>query len=474
MTWRVLMLVLASVWTWHATALAQRDTQEANQGVGRVDGATTAADGAKQTDDDTKAKEDGCGALDASIERTGEQARNLMQTLDECIKTAKAQKHNADAHAAKTESLLKPGAPDGLKKFEEATLAAAEAGRRLVLLQKRRDDAKEIENQAELREKQAAAAQALEDAQACREAATKKAGESELDDAKAAVKDARKKTKVASGVAERLRGRTSELRALIERQKGEREVLRQWLQAAEAQATRTDLTAQDKAQLTTRKKELSAQIDASRESQELLEEIAKATEDDTQALEQKVEEAEKEDDLLVEQNLKRIELKNGDRVSYGVTLAAVRLRATRDPSQDARERDYQPEAEFVPTLLGLRVVYEPSPSPWRIRTAGEPLQLIGIEFALYLEKADGNALESLSAGVGLTLMEGLLGVGLAFDVYRQVPVKGGHAETGIMPWALSRGGEVTAENVSVMVTIGLEPIVKALTGSTDENGGAAP
>jgi hypothetical protein len=188
--------------------------------------------------------------------------------------------------------------------------------------------------------------------------------------------------------------------------------------------------------------------------------------DDAQALEREVSKSEADNEAISDEKLEDISFSSGDTIRYGLTLAAARLRVTRSPTEEARLRDYKPEAEFVPTLIGFRIVYSPHVSPWRLESSGSPLQLLSIEFPLYLEKAKGNSLAAVSAGVGLTFVNGLLGIGLAFDVYRAVPVAGGTTRIGILPWALSRTGEVTAENVAVMLTLGLESLVTRLSGGS--------
>lgn len=410
------------------------------------------------------ARKDLCAAPSTGLLELGDTAAADEERLATCCRCAK------EAHDAALKLLEKPPANAPLAPLLEAEAETAAAAEEATI---RHESAKLLRAYAALSGEIKAARAELTTSKEKREAAKEKATEDEVKDAKEKVDEAESATAKARKMLDKIDSDLLKLKTQLAKEQGTHEARQAWLSEVQVQLARA-VDDDEKARLNGYRRKIEAQQAASVELQSVLQKLTNATAEQQEELAQAVEESEQRNKALSDKALKQIALKNGDRISYGVTLAAVRLRATRDPNQDARLRDYQPEADFVPTLVGLRIVYEPSGGPWRLDTAGEPMQLIGIEFPLYLEKGTGNSLESLSAGVGLTLVDGLLGVGLAFDVYRVVKVKGGQTETGIMPWTLSRTGEVTAENVAVMVTIGLDPIVNALSGSTDADGEEAP
>lgn len=167
-----------------------------------------------------------------------------------------------------------------------------------------------------------------------------------------------------------------------------------------------------------------------------------------------------------------VSLRNGMTLQYGPTLSLLQYSVIRPDSEPAASRDYRPRLQFVPTTIGFQFNARPSGNPWRIQKSdGKFYQLMsfGGIFLVSVDTKDASR-GALSLGATLGFFDGLLSMGLGFDLYRGIPVRGANqqaagatAYTGVLAWAFSPRGEVTPENVFFVVSLGLEPLVTALS-----------
>ncbi|MCA9640451.1 MAG: hypothetical protein H6718_16360 [Polyangiaceae bacterium] len=164
----------------------------------------------------------------------------------------------------------------------------------------------------------------------------------------------------------------------------------------------------------------------------------------------------------------RHELKTGT-LAYGPTATLLRFNATRRSSEAGRNRRYEPDLQLVNGELGFQFVWEPN--SWGKKTkSGGHLQLAGVGGA-FLFNVVKDRQRSLSLATQLTFFNNSLGLGLGFDLYRQIPISTsstdpaeGIAHTGLLAWSFSGEGELTAENVFFVASINLASLVKGLSG----------
>ena len=71
----------------------------------------------------------------------------------------------------------------------------------------------------------------------------------------------------------------------------------------------------------------------------------------------------------------------------------------------------------------------------------------------------------------LGFFENAISIGVGVDLYRGIPVLGangsagaGTAHTGVLSWAFSPEGEVTPENVFVLLSLSLTRIIGSVSG----------
>lgn len=167
------------------------------------------------------------------------------------------------------------------------------------------------------------------------------------------------------------------------------------------------------------------------------------------------------------------EFARGDRLRYGPTVSLVRVSALRDPAEPGRLRNYEARYEIVPAEFGFQFLFAPHNTPWRyVMKDGKQFQLLSAGGVL-LARIDQDDVQrgNLSLAITLNFFEEILGLGVGVDLYRGVPVQGADgvsgsdtAFTGLLAWSLTRRGEVTPENVFFVVTLGLEPLVRSITG----------
>lgn len=165
------------------------------------------------------------------------------------------------------------------------------------------------------------------------------------------------------------------------------------------------------------------------------------------------------------------------RLEWSLVASLLEFRVVREESEPARNRDYTGKLTVVPPAIGVQFTYQPATAPWRLRKNGKGfLQLISAGGFVLARFDSGNAERgALSLGGTLSFFNNFVGVGLGFDLYRGIAVRGADGVsgsdtvgTGILAWALSPKGQVTPENVFVTLTLGLNPIVDALGGKVKE------
>ncbi|MBX3258998.1 MAG: hypothetical protein KF782_04715 [Labilithrix sp.] len=169
----------------------------------------------------------------------------------------------------------------------------------------------------------------------------------------------------------------------------------------------------------------------------------------------------------------QIEFENGGRLRYGLSVSLLQISATRPDDEPGRTRNYATKIEAVPPELGFQFTYQPAGHPWRLkRRDGSHFQLMSWGGMVLAGVRNSNfAQGALRLGATINFFENVIGFGAGFDLYRGIPVLGPSgvaggetAYTGLLAWALANQGEVTPENLFFVVTLGVDPIVKALTG----------
>jgi hypothetical protein len=168
-----------------------------------------------------------------------------------------------------------------------------------------------------------------------------------------------------------------------------------------------------------------------------------------------------------------LEFKYGTRLHYGPTISVLKFNVSRPSNEPGRLRNYSPELAIVPLELGFQFIVEPANRPWRfIRKDGKDFQLMSPGGMLLVRISDKDLAQGeISLAATLSFFNNTIGLGLGFDLYRGIPVLGPDGRpggstvyTGILPWAFAKEGEVTPENLFVVLTLGLAPVVRAVTG----------
>lgn len=168
-----------------------------------------------------------------------------------------------------------------------------------------------------------------------------------------------------------------------------------------------------------------------------------------------------------------LEFRRGGRLRYGVSLSLLQFRTARPDNEPGRLRNYTPKLDVLPPEIGVQFTHEPAGAGWRLeKNDGSQFQLMSWGGILLFRVSDeALAQGAISMAVTLNFFNNFVGLGLGFDLYRGIPIAGsdgaagkGTAHTGVLSWAFARQGEVTPENVFVVFTVGVDPIVRALTG----------
>ncbi|HMI86910.1 MAG TPA: hypothetical protein VK550_22605 [Polyangiaceae bacterium] len=174
-----------------------------------------------------------------------------------------------------------------------------------------------------------------------------------------------------------------------------------------------------------------------------------------------------------EKQASEIEFARGETLRYGLSLSLLRFTTSRRPDEPARLRNYTPALELLPAEFGFQFSYRPAASPWRLKKKGDDrFQLLSAGGILLARVDNINfARGGIAIAAVLGLFEETIGVGVGVDLYRGIAVQGadgtaggGTAYTGILGWAFARQGEVTAENVFVVITLNLSQLAGNLQG----------
>jgi hypothetical protein len=174
-----------------------------------------------------------------------------------------------------------------------------------------------------------------------------------------------------------------------------------------------------------------------------------------------------------------VEFENGGRLRYGLSVSLLHYSVSRSSAEPGRMRNYLPKLDFIPPEVGFQFTFQPATGPWRLRKKSDSTNGKTSTFQLMswggmlLVRVDNKDLAQGAIRLGGTInfFENVVGIGLGFDLYRGIPVLGANgvnggstAYTGLLSWAFSKQGELTPENIFFVMTFGLDPIVKALSG----------
>jgi hypothetical protein len=161
-------------------------------------------------------------------------------------------------------------------------------------------------------------------------------------------------------------------------------------------------------------------------------------------------------------------------LAFGITTTLLRLRSTRMDSEPGRSRNYVLGIDKLPMDLGFQFTFRPGISPYRLDTdEGKGFQLISVGGLLSAEvnsRVPGQS--EITLGLVVSFFAESVSLGLGFDLYRGIPVRGadgvagsGTATTGLLGWAWCKQGEMTPENFSLLLTFNLSKIPGALGGA---------
>jgi hypothetical protein len=164
---------------------------------------------------------------------------------------------------------------------------------------------------------------------------------------------------------------------------------------------------------------------------------------------------------------------NGATLSYGVTLSLLQFSAARSANEPGRLRNYTPSLEVLPAEIGFQFIFNPQNAPWRLNKKDDSrFQLMSIGGAILARiRNEGLVQGNLSLAIELGFFENSLSIGLGVDLYRGIPILsgsgvagGGTAYTGLLAAAFVKEGELTPENVFLLVSFSLSGVVNALSG----------
>lgn len=174
---------------------------------------------------------------------------------------------------------------------------------------------------------------------------------------------------------------------------------------------------------------------------------------------------------------RKVTLPDGSDFNYGLTVSLFRLSVARLDDEAARMRNYSPKFEALPAEFGFQFTYRPNGSPWRLRTSSKnDFQLMSVG-GILLARVNNDNFSQGEVGVAATwqFLEDSVGIGLGFDLYRGVAVQGpdgqrgeGTAYTGLFSWALARDGEITPENVFVLLTVNVAGLAGKISSKGSE------
>lgn len=152
---------------------------------------------------------------------------------------------------------------------------------------------------------------------------------------------------------------------------------------------------------------------------------------------------------------------------WGLGVNLLRVGVLRRPEEAGYRRNYEPELRWLSPQLTFQVTFQPDTAPWRLASGFQSVSLSGIIIAgIDTERA---AKSELALGLTVDFLSGIVGVGVALDLYRGVPVRdaaglpgGDVAPTGLFSAAFLRDGEVSAENVFFLLNLNFVAIGRQL------------
>lgn len=160
-------------------------------------------------------------------------------------------------------------------------------------------------------------------------------------------------------------------------------------------------------------------------------------------------------------------LPSGATVVFGLGIPLLRLGALRPPDQLARARDYRFDVGVVTPGLLFHAIVNPADSFSRRGN----LQIVSVgAFLLGQFNTQRSAQSELALGASMYLLNATIGIGIAVDLYRGVPVMGPNgagtetAQTGLLSALMLPNGEFTVENLVFTFDVNLVAIGQALTG----------
>ncbi len=167
-------------------------------------------------------------------------------------------------------------------------------------------------------------------------------------------------------------------------------------------------------------------------------------------------------------NARRVlHLNRGD-WSWGLGVPLLRLGVLRRPDEPGYMRNFEPQLQALTPQITFQVTYRPNGPPWRRedRETGSPTQVIAMSGLIIGGLDSVHSLRSeIAIGFSVDFLDGVLSLGVGVDLYRGVPVRDGAGAagedtvpTGLFSWAMTRNGEFTAENVFLILNLGLTAI----------------
>jgi hypothetical protein len=160
-------------------------------------------------------------------------------------------------------------------------------------------------------------------------------------------------------------------------------------------------------------------------------------------------------------------LTNQGRIRWGAGLSLLRLSFSRQDDEPGRIRNFTPKLERIAPEIGFQFAYSPPGSPWRLRgqngIRSTNFQMMSIGGALLVRLSDQDVSRGgISLAAILGFFEDRVSLGIGFDVYRGIAIAdaehsrgGATAYTGLASWAFAREGELTPENVFIVVSVNL-------------------
>ncbi|MFO0610779.1 MAG: hypothetical protein U0324_46890 [Polyangiales bacterium] len=143
---------------------------------------------------------------------------------------------------------------------------------------------------------------------------------------------------------------------------------------------------------------------------------------------------------------------------WGLGVNLLRLGALRRPEEPGYLRNYEAEFRWLSPQFTFQVTFQPNFRPWRMASGFQSMSVSGV----IITGIDTSQARKSELALGLTVdfLNGIVGVGVALDLYRGVPVRDGAgtpggdvAPTGLFSAAFLRGGEVTPENVFFLLNL---------------------